>query len=105
VHGSEGARGLDELDQFRPIRLSPLIPVGTSVSRAEGEGLTKPVKVQHRGGRGRRGVRGKRRKLELRGSERWGGRKRRTGIDRKPGQDSQDMPITSPSPLTANATR
>ncbi len=49
VHGSEGARGLDELDQLLPIGLSPLIPVGTSESRAEGEGLAKPVEVQHRG--------------------------------------------------------
>jgi hypothetical protein len=49
VHGSKRARGFDELDQLRPIRRSPLGPVRTSESRAEGEGLTKLVEVQHRG--------------------------------------------------------
>jgi hypothetical protein len=38
MHGSEAAGSLDELDQLRPIRLSPLDPVGTGESRGNVRG-------------------------------------------------------------------
>ncbi len=49
VHWDEAARRFDQLDKLVTVPSSSLVSKGTSESRAESEGLTLLVEIQHRG--------------------------------------------------------